>query len=96
LQISISAICAKLPNLELEACELLKEANETLIIEDRIEVIDEVLMKMLSEITKEHNLEKKIVINQYGSQSKVYLNSEDNSLNITGDFKTIKEKMDKR
>jgi len=87
LQISLSAICAILPGLEVEACELLKKANETLIVEDRIEVIDEVLMKMLSEITKGHNLEKKIVINQYGQQSKVYLNSEDNSLTITGDFK---------
>ncbi len=58
LQISLAAICARTSDINIgEACELLKKANDESILENRIQLMDDVISKILPHIGNVTNIQ---------------------------------------
>lgn len=90
LLIILSAIYSKFSKLNKEELTILKKANETYSIEDKIKLIEEVLINMLIKMSNREVFTKTIV--KAGPQSKVYVESVDESIdqsiNIIGNLQT--------
>ncbi len=84
MMVALSHICAELPERERgNACELLKKAKEEQYIEDKLDLINMVLSKISPQIS---DMNKTIIVNQYGNGDRFYNESVDNSINILGDL----------
>ncbi len=78
LVIILSAIYSKCSLLDLEELTILEEANQTFLIEDKIKLIEEVLIKMLTKMSNREVFTKTII--STGPQSRVYVQSVDESI----------------
>ena len=79
--ISLAPVSEKMSEIDKKACELYQKAQQEQYVEDKISLINMILSKIPYHMIDINNF----TINQ-APYSKAYINSEDRSINITGDL----------
>lgn len=79
--ISFAPVCEKMSEIDEEACKLYQKAQQEQYVEDKISLINMILSKI-----PYHMLDMKNVTINQAPNSRAYINSEDMSINMSGDL----------